>query len=66
MIRINLLEETRTQAKAKGGGIAMPDVQVAENVPVIILAVCCLLAVAAVAGWAVWNKGVINTLDGNS
>ena len=37
MIRINLLEETRTQAKAKGGGMAMPKVQLAENVPVFML-----------------------------
>lgn len=63
MIRINLLEETRTQAKAKGGGIAMPEVQVAENVPVIMLLGLALLAIGAVAAWWSWNAGVIGNLD---
>lgn len=63
MIRINLLEETRTQGKAAGGGISMPDIQVAENVPVVILAGAALLAIGIVAATWFWYAGVISDLD---
>ena len=54
MIRINLLEETRTQAKAKGGGLAMPKVQLAENVPVFMLLGGIALAAAVFGVWGMF------------
>jgi Tfp pilus assembly protein PilN len=51
VIRINLLEETRVATKSKGGGGGggLPKIQVAENVPLMMLAGGFALAVAAVA-----------------
>lgn len=63
MIRINLLEETRqAAAKAKGGGgFGLPKIQVAENVPVFILAGGVAAAVLAVAvGWLYLNRQIAN------
>src|SRR6185295_15058416 len=57
VIRINLLEETRVQAKAKGGGgFAMPTFQVAENVPVFILVAGMAVAAGAVGVVFMYNK----------
>ena len=52
MIRINLLEETRVQAtKKSGGGFAMPQVKLAENVPVFLLGGGFAIAAGVVGIW---------------
>ena len=63
MIRINLLEETRVAAKSKGGGFAMPQFQVAENVSLFV-ALGCILAALGVVG-IIWmkNKVEMDRLD---
>jgi len=62
VIRINLLEETRVQAKAKGGGLALPEFQVAENVGVFVLGGCALAAVLFIGVWAFWNAAELQSL----
>jgi type IV pilus assembly protein PilN len=54
VIRINLLEETRVSAqkKSSGGGLAMPKVQLAENVPVFMLVGGIALAAGIVGIWS--------------
>lgn len=59
MIKINLLEETRQQVKAKGGA-AGPKMQLAGNAGVILLLSG---MVAAVAGMALWGFYVASTLN---
>lgn len=52
MIRINLLEETRIQsARRSGGGFSMPQVKLAENVPVFLLVGGFALAAGFVGIW---------------
>lgn len=52
MIRINLLEETRVSSQKKsGGGLALPKIQLAENVPVFLLGGGIAAAIAVVAVW---------------
>ena len=65
MIRINLLEETRVagQKKSGGGGLAMPKMQVAENVPVFLLGGGVALAVAVVAIWGMLLAKQSHDLD---
>jgi Tfp pilus assembly protein PilN len=62
VIRINLLEETRTQAKAKGAGFALPQFQVAESVGVLILAGLVLAAITVIGVWAFWNAAELDSL----
>ena len=61
MIRINLLEETRQQVKAKGGG--GPKFQMAGNAGVIVLGIGVALAVAAVLMYFMILKAKMDTLD---
>ena len=52
MIRINLLEETRVSGQKKsGGGLSLPKIQLAENVPVFLLGGGIAAAVAVVGIW---------------
>lgn len=65
MIRINLLEETRTAAKRKGGGggFSMPSIDVADNVGVVIMFAGILLAAGVMGTWFMINATEISNLD---
>jgi Tfp pilus assembly protein PilN len=65
VIRINLLEETRTASKRKGGGggLSMPSLDVAENVGVVIMFAGILLAAGIMGTWFMINAGTISDLE---
>lgn len=66
MIRINLLEETRTASKRKGGGgggVSMPSFDVADNVGVVIMFAGILLAAGIVGVIFMIKAAVIADLD---
>lgn len=63
MIRINLLEETRVEGKAKGRGFALPELQLAENVPLFICGGIVIAAVTVMAFWYFSYRIKIDSLD---
>jgi Tfp pilus assembly protein PilN len=65
VIRINLLEETRTASKKRGsgGGFSMPALDIADNVGVVIMLGGIAAAVVFVGAWWMVTQGTLNTLE---
>lgn len=63
MIKINLLEETRQQVKAKPSGGGGPKFQVAGNVGVVLLMAGLAAAITVVALWGFWVSTTLRQLE---
>jgi Tfp pilus assembly protein PilN len=65
VIRINLLEETRTQVRRKAGGAgpSLPSFDVAENVGVVVMFAGIILAAGVMGTWFFINSRHLAELD---